>query len=247
MEYSEFVDSAEADLALMVAAAGRGEMTDPAPTCPQFDKRALLVHIGEFLGFWTHLVCEGRGVEKTPYAELGEHDPAAWLADLGHHYIDQFRAVDADQSMWTWKDDEQHAGFAARRGCHELALHRVDLELVSGPAGPVPARVAEDGIDEVMMLAAHGLAMGFSSTGNGETLHLHGTDLDTAEWMVTIGADGVSAVREHAKGDLAIRATVSDLEMLLYQRPTTGDVEMFGDESVLGAFHRAFTFDDDSD
>ena len=56
-------------------------------------------------------------------------------------------------------------------------------------------------------------------------------------------ADGAPrVVREHAKGDLALRGPVSDLEMVLYQRPTVGTVERFGDESVLGAFHRRFTF-----
>ncbi len=35
---------------------------------------------------------------------------------------------------------------------------------------------------------------------------------------------------------------MSDLELLLYQRPTLGDVQRFGDDAVLPAFHRVFTF-----
>ncbi len=54
--------------------------------------------------------------------------------------------------------------------------------------------------------------------------------------------DGVQVTREHAKGDLALKGGVSDLEMLLYQRPTVGAVERFGDDSVLETFHREFTF-----
>jgi hypothetical protein len=35
---------------------------------------------------------------------------------------------------------------------------------------------------------------------------------------------------------------VSDLEMLLYQRPPVGPVEQMGDKAVLDLFHREFTF-----
>ena len=48
--------------------------------------------------------------------------------------------------------------------------------------------------------------------------------------------------REHAKGDLALKGAVSDLEMVLYQRPTVGEVQRFGDDAVLPAFHHVFTF-----
>ncbi|CAN5649534.1 hypothetical protein BH24ACT4_BH24ACT4_16800 [soil metagenome] len=81
------------------------------------------------------------------------------------------------------------------------------------------------------------------SPGSGQTLHLHGTDHGEAEWMITLGADGVHVERTHGKGDLALKGPVSDLEMLLYQRPTVGDVQRFGDDAVLDAFHRQFTFD----
>jgi hypothetical protein len=74
------------------------------------------------------------------------------------------------------------------------------------------------------------------------TLHLHGTDYTPAEWLLMLGEDGIQVSREHAKGDLALKGPVSDLEMLLYQRPTIGTVDRFGDESVLAAFHREFTF-----
>ena len=245
MEYDDFVDAVEREVDRIADAASRGAMTDPSPTCPAFTKRELVTHIGEFYGFWTHLVCEGRGVDKTPYSELDDQDPAVWLSDLGASMVGQFRSTSANQTMWTWNPDEQRVGFAARRACHELSIHRVDVELISGPSSPVEAHVAADGIDEVMFLANHGVAMGFGTLGSGESMHLHGTDVETAEWMVHIGPETMTVTHEHAKGDLAIRASVSDLEMLLYQRPTLGDVEYFGDKDVLAVFHQTFTFDDE--
>jgi hypothetical protein len=35
---------------------------------------------------------------------------------------------------------------------------------------------------------------------------------------------------------------VSDLELLLYRRPTLGEVERFGDAGVLDAWYREFSF-----
>ena len=75
----------------------------------------------------------------------------------------------------------------------------------------------------------------------GETLHLHGTDRDD-EWLLTLDPDGLRVERRHAKADLALRGAVSDLELLLYQRPTLGEVERLGDERVLDAWQRVFTF-----
>jgi hypothetical protein len=73
-------------------------------------------------------------------------------------------------------------------------------------------------------------------------MHLHGTDYVPAEWLLTFGEDGIEVRREHHKGDLALRGHVSDLEMVLYRRPTLERVERFGDERVLETFHRHFTF-----
>ena len=54
--------------------------------------------------------------------------------------------------------------------------------------------------------------------------------------------DGLEVTREHAKGDLALKGAVSDLELLLYDRPPIGEVERFGDEAALDAWYRVFKF-----
>jgi len=54
--------------------------------------------------------------------------------------------------------------------------------------------------------------------------------------------DGLQVRREHAQGDLALRGAVSDLELLLYDRPPIGPVERFGEQAVLNAWYRAFHF-----
>jgi hypothetical protein len=77
--------------------------------------------------------------------------------------------------------------------------------------------------------------------GDGQTLHLHGTDRDD-EWLLTLAPSGLEVERAHGKADLALRGAVSDLELLLYHRPPVGTVEHLGDDAALAAWHRAFAF-----
>ena len=63
-------------------------------------------------------------------------------------------------------------------------------------------------------------------------MHLHATDGD-GEWLVRLGADGVVVTREHAKGDVALRASASDLLLFLYGRRDASVGEVFGDAALL--------------
>ncbi|MBV8160782.1 MAG: hypothetical protein JO265_07655, partial [Acidimicrobiia bacterium] len=73
-----------------------------------------------------------------------------------------------------------------------------------------------------------------------QTLHLHSAEGD--EWLITMDPSGLDVRREHAKGDLALRGAVSDLELLLYDRPPVGEVERLGDSTVLDAWYGVFKF-----
>ena len=134
--------------------------------------------------------------------------------------------------------DDKTAHFAARRAANELAIHRFDAQLARGTEVPVEGALAIDGIDEIFVMIAN---RDTTASGSSETLHLHATDLD-AEWLLTFGPNGIDVRHEHAKGDAAIRAAVSDLELLLYGRPTLGPVEQFGDDQPLELFYRIFQF-----
>ena len=78
-------------------------------------------------------------------------------------------------------------------------------------------------------------------SGAGETIHLHSTDGD-AEWTLTLSPEGTIVDRQHSKADLALVGAASDLELVLYRRPPLGPVKHHGDDSVLEAWYRAFTF-----
>jgi predicted lipid carrier protein YhbT len=115
-------------------------------------------------------------------------------------------------------------------------VHRWDAQTATGISEPIDHALAVDGIDEFFALI---LFWKRESTlhGAGESIHLHATDGD-GEWFVRLATDGVIVTKEHAKGDVALRAPASDLLLFLYGRvgPVVG--ESFGDASLLERWQR---------
>ena len=256
MDYAAQVDSATRDMDALIAAVAAGPTDVQVPTCPDFTVDTLAEHIGRFCTTWTHALVEGTppsDVRTPPLSTEGgaaPGDPAGrvdWLAALAERFLATLAAASPDDPAWTWFEPDQTTGFIARRASHELAIHRVDMQLARGAADPVDSVLAADGIDEIFTLQAYGAPFRPDTVhGTGQTLHLHGTDVEDrgieAEWLVTLAPDGLHVTREHAKGDLALRGAVGDLELLLYQRPTHGEIQHFGDDAVLAQFYEEFTF-----
>jgi len=249
MDHGDRIDAVERELGALGRAVGEGDPAAPVPTCPDWAVADLTAHVGDFLGFWAHVLCEAAGSPKPDFPPVpagtyvGADELGAWLAARGDELVDRLRRTEATTPVWTWFDDDQTAGFVARRAACELAIHRYDAQSARGTCGPIEADLAIDAVEEVL----GPLITRRARTGRptGQTLHLHGTDdgLDgAAEWLVTLQPDRVDVARTHAKGDLALRAPVSDLALLLYRRPALGDVQRFGDEAVLDLWYGEFTF-----
>ncbi len=245
MDHQAYIDVVESELATAVSVVAAGPRDAGVPSCPEFDLDGLGTHLGQVCGFWIHALADADGRAKPEM--LACNDPSAraeWLADRGRLLVVALRRTTAASPCWTWNPDDQTAGFVARRVAHEFTIHRVDAELAVGPADPIDATIAADGIDELFELAGvsprGAVPEGDEATAgdavdgdtSAQTVHLHGTDAE-GEWFVRIGADSLQVTHEHAKGDVAVRASLSDLELLLYGRPTSGEVEMFGDESLV--------------
>ena len=116
-----------------------------------------------------------------------------------------------------------------RRQANELAVHRWDAQ--PRPARPNRSSASSPSTASKSCSTSSRSARG-PPTGNGETIHLHCTDGD-GEWLIRLGAHGVSVVNEHAKGDVAARGTASDLLLMMWGRIPVDQVEVFGDASLL--------------
>lgn len=249
LNYDQHLGAVEAAISGLGDAIAAGPLDARVPTCPDWDVDALVHHVGGFTGFWTHVLAEGTGRPKPAYDEPPLADgPAAvakWWAGVGDALLAELRAASPETEVWTWAPSDQTAAFVATRCTHELAVHALDAQLARGDARPIDPAVAADGIEEIFVMMEAWRANGQHERGifegGGETLHVHGTDEGrNDEWLLILGADGLQVERTHAKGDLALRGAVSDLELVLYDRPPLGPVERFGDERVLDLWRDRF-------
>jgi hypothetical protein len=96
----------------------------------------------------------------------------------------------------------------------------------NGAADPIDPEVASDSIDEFLSVS---LPFGVNRTKPlSGSVHLHCTDV-AGEWFVE--RDG-RVDRAHARGDVALRGTASDLLLALYDRISVDALDVIGNASL---------------
>lgn len=143
---------------------------------------------------------------------------------------DTLYRLDPATPAWSWSPQKDVA-FIQRRMAQETAVHAWDGLAASGLDGPIERELAVDGIDEYLRFF-------HSQEAPETTVHLHTTD-GPGEWLVSPGPDGMVVTREHAKGAVAVRATASDLLLLLWRRRDLGVAEVLGEQGAMEGFLRA--------
>jgi len=226
----------EGDRLLRVAADG--DLNAPVPTCPGWELRDLVRHIGG-IHRWAWQVI------TTPYTRplAGDLEVIAggWPADADlvnwakaglDRIVETLESASPDVAVWSFIPAPSPLAFWARRQAHETAMHRADAEAtVIGHIDPYPLGFALDGLDEMLY--------GFASRPRSQlrsdppkTLHLHATD-GAGEWVATIGPEGTQVTNGHAKADCAVAGPASDLFLLVWNRRDSSGLQVFGDTSVL--------------
>ena len=151
MEYLEHQVAVEAELDSMVESLKVVQPSTAVPTCPGWTIADLAKHVGEFCGFWTHVLCEATGREKTPFTDEPDGESfAGWLRRLGDHLLEEMRLTPSDKHVWTWHEDDRSAAFVARRCANELAIHRYDAQSAGDTTSAIAPDLAADGIDELL-------------------------------------------------------------------------------------------------
>lgn len=164
-----------------------------------------------------------------------------WFNEATGAVIERFSTVDLDDIVPTFTGP-QPARWWLRRLSHETAMHRWDAASAIGSAQPIDAAQAIDGIDEVLQTFASARLSFEVLAGHGEVVHLHATDRDDGEWLITLEADRIEWVHGHAKGNVAARGPASDLLLLLWGRIPPSRLELFGDATLLERWQAAATF-----
>jgi uncharacterized protein (TIGR03083 family) len=247
IETPHLLDLVTADVARIAALAAEGAPDTAVPSCPRWTLADLAGHIGEVHRWVTALVTRlpERRFELSAEEVGVPRDWAAmpeWLLAGGSALVETLRAADPDAPCYSWGGD-QHVRFWLRRMLHETAMHRVDAELaVLGEPGALETAVAVDNIDEFLDNLPHTVRFRPAVRdlhGDGETIHLHATDLDGSplpgEWLITLEPHGFRWSHAHVKGAAAVRGSARDLALWLSHRlpDAAPGLELLGEEPLL--------------
>jgi hypothetical protein len=187
-----------------------------------------------------------------------------WFRDGHAGLVRALAAADPDLKCWTFMAAPSPLAFWARRQSHETAIHRLDTQQAaaeagkrepgpvpepgpgsgsgpgSGPVpasgfGPVPARLAADGVDELLTGFLPRAARRRSWRPSPGTLGVHADDGPdgAAHWLVAMGPGQAEVTRGAGPADCDITGPAADLYLLLWNRRDARDLDVNGDASRL--------------
>jgi uncharacterized protein (TIGR03083 family) len=231
----DYLRSIRHDGDLFYDTAPDADPTTGVPCCPDWTVSDLVWHLGEVHWFWAtdieQRATDPDRVEKDKPARPGAYsETIAWGRSQLDRLVHLLESTPDDIAVWTWAlDEDSHTvGFIRRHQAQEAAVHRWDLQSAASDdvPGPIDAEVAADAIDEFLTVS---LPFGVNpSKPMSGSVHLHCTDI-AGEWFIE--RDG-HVDRAHARGDVALRGTASDLLLALYDRIPVDALDVIGNESL---------------
>jgi uncharacterized protein (TIGR03083 family) len=227
----------QAEAEALLAAATK-DLDAAVPSCPGWDNRRLLSHVGRLLASTAAHV--PRGVTEPP---AFTPRPPAEDAGLVTYYeqalagtLAAFRDVSPAAPAWNFTNMPQVAAFWPRRLAHELQIHAWDAACAVGEDRLLRPALAADGVDEVLsVLLPQARAAGLTAPGDG-TAHIHLEDVP-GEWMVTLAGEKVEVRAGHEKGDAGLRGPAGQMVLALWGRVgfDAPGLTAFGDTGLLSA------------
>jgi uncharacterized protein (TIGR03083 family) len=212
-----------------------GGLDSPVPWVPEWRIRDLIGHLGT-VHRWATAILRAGTTERPP-TEATQQPPAdenllEWYETGLVELVATLRTTPPDAPAWHMSPAaDKVAASWGRRQAHELAVHRMDLEVAAGvPLTQVDPLLAEDGVDELLAVVVPRWAHTEPLAGATATVGVTCTDTGRT-WSVRVirGAVTVAAGRT---GDEAaqVRGTATQLLLHLWGRPA--DVVVEGDPAA---------------
>ncbi|CAN5394494.1 maleylpyruvate isomerase family mycothiol-dependent enzyme [soil metagenome] len=238
MELDAYLAVIASEAARMAAVAQEAGLEAMTPTCPTWDIRKLLLHVGE-VHRWSTAVIAGRftSLANVPNDTRGplptDDNTIAWFRDGAARLVDTLATADPSVAYDTFLNDPPTPRilFWARRQAMETGIHRVDAESAVGRCTPFPPKVSADGIDEYLT--------GFITRGKGavhrdpsQTVGIVPTDAPQ-RWIVTISDGPIVTHRSERSANCTVSGPASDIFMALWNRLPLDPSTITGDFSLL--------------
>lgn len=232
-----------ADGPALRAAAAEAPGDLPVPTCPDWTAEHLVRHVGALYEWVGGHVARGVTTVPEPRGYGIDDAPAgaAALSFLDERYaalIGLLDGLDPELPAWHPMPQAKRAAFWYRRLAHETAVHRWDLQLALGHAEPIEAKLAADGVSEVLdSLLPAGRRRG--PVDRHGVVQLAATDI-SHEWLVRLRGEGIALLDTDTLFDtddhhtrVQATGTASDLMLALYGRLPFEALAVTGDATLL--------------
>jgi uncharacterized protein (TIGR03083 family) len=227
-DFSQRTDAIAAESRRLADTVAGSDLDAIVPSCPEWSVRDLAHHIGVVQWYWAQNVRAGdvehhSGGELTPLPV--DADLQAWLGWCTYSLLQALREAGPDAPCWTWWASPRTAGAVSRHQAQEVAVHRWDAEGVSGSSRPLAPALAADGVPEFVEIM-----IGDGARSLSGTVTLTATDTGAS---VSVGGKRGSATATGRTAEL--RATESDLVLMLYRRLPVPDADVVGDPMLVAA------------
>jgi uncharacterized protein (TIGR03083 family) len=242
MDVSAHVEALEREGALLALAAASAGLDAPVPTCPDWQVRDLVRHLGNVHRWASAVVRSARTSPLDAEEQRALFGPRprdaellAWFRSGHGELVEALIDASPDLECWAFLPAPSPLAFWARRQAHETAVHRIDAESAAGEVGPVAAAFAADGIDEMLC----GFAARPQSRLRSDLARSLGIRAgDTGDtWTVRVGPQSVEVTGEdpaRAGGvSCVVEADARALYLLLWNRRGVEGLRVTGDRGML--------------
>ncbi|MER7461112.1 maleylpyruvate isomerase family mycothiol-dependent enzyme [Micromonospora sp. NPDC126480] len=224
------------------AAVAEAPPETPVLSCPGWTVTDLTRHLAGVYR-WVHGVASANAITApTGGSRPVEPGPGESALRLWQQAYDELMALfdrlDPEAPAWNWAPQPKKAGFWHRRMAHETAVHRWDAQLAIAAGEPIEAKLAADGVSEVLdsWLPAGRRRAGGPWHG---VVHLSAPDA-AQEWFLRLRGEGVALLDtatifdhddHHAR--VQVTGTASDLLLALWGRVSFENLTVAGDRGLL--------------
>ena len=239
----------------LAEAARRAGLDAPVPTCPGWQTRDLVRHLG-LIHLWaaSHVAfphdqpalaneAEQREFTGRFWPELGvfwvdDEDLVDWYVRTNANLVDALESAPEDLEAWTFLPAPSPRAMWARRQAHETAIHRYDAEAADADPSGYDMALASDGVDEILrgMTTRRRLDV---AVIDSQSMLVHAVDTDD-RWLVTMSSDVVSVARGDGGAACTVAGTASDLYLALWNRTDDSKLRVTGTREALDTWHRTF-------
>ncbi|MFG2648225.1 maleylpyruvate isomerase family mycothiol-dependent enzyme [Streptomyces sp. NPDC048436] len=191
MDIAEHIQILDEEGQLLARAAEAAGPDAKVPTCPAWQVRDLVGHIGTVHRWAAQYVATGRS-SRQPLGDPPDLDGDAlfaWYREGHAALVATLSAAPHDVECWAFLPAPSPLAFWARRQANETAVHRVDAESARGGAlSPLRTDFGADGIDELLR-GFHARERSRARTAEPRVLRVRATDADDAVWTVRLSAE----------------------------------------------------------